>query len=84
MGYAKISITIPEEIFKEVKEIVKQRKIKLSHLISNNLADEVRKFKEEEFVRRINEMFKDPEIAQEQRHMANDIDDNMDVEELPW
>jgi predicted nucleic acid-binding protein len=84
MGYAKISVTIPEETLKEVKEIVKQRQIKLSHLISNTLADEVRKFKEEAFVRRINEIFKDSEVAQEQRYMAKDIEDNMDVDELPW
>ncbi|MEA3358841.1 MAG: hypothetical protein U9R17_05470 [Thermodesulfobacteriota bacterium] len=84
MGYAKISVTIPEETFKEVKEIVKQRQIKLSHLISNALADEVRKFKEEAFVDRINEIFQDPEIMQEQRLMAKDIDDNLDLDELPW
>ena len=84
MGHAKISVTIPEEVFKEVKEIIKQRRIKLSHLISNTLADEVRKFKEEAFIDRINAIFKDPEIMKEQRLMAKDIDDNLDVDELPW
>jgi len=84
MGYTKISITIPEEIYKEVKELVAKRQIKLSRLVANALADEVRKNKEELFVRRINKIFDDPEIAKEQRSMARDIANNTNVEELPW
>ena len=84
MGYAKISITIPEEVFKEIKELAEKREIKLSHLVASALADEVRKNKEESFVRRINEIFDDPEVAKEQRGMARDIADNTNVEELPW
>jgi hypothetical protein len=35
MGHAKISVTIPEEIFEEVKKVMKQRHITLSHFISH-------------------------------------------------
>jgi len=84
MRYTKISITIPDEIYKEAKELVTKRQIKFSRLVANVLADEVRKNKEELFVRRINKIFDDPEIAKEQRSMARDIADNTNVEELPW
>jgi len=84
MGYQKISITVPEEIFKEAKGLAAQRQIKLSHFISDALADKVRKSKEEIFVQRINEIFKDQEVTKEQRFMARDIADNTNVEELPW
>ena len=84
MRYTKISITIPDEIYKEVKELVTKRQIKFSRLVANVLADEVRKNKEELFVRRINKIFDDPEIAKERRSMTRDIADNTNVEELPW
>ena len=84
MGYQRISITVPEKIFKEAKDLAAQRQIKLSRFISDALADKVRKSKEEVFVQRINEIFKDREVAEEQRFMARDIADNTNVEELPW
>jgi len=84
MGYGKISITIPEEILEEIKELAQKRETKLSHFISDVLADKIRRSKEESFVQRINEIFGDPEVAEEQRLMAKDIADTTDVEELPW
>jgi len=84
MGYQKISITVPEEIFKEAKDLAAQRRIKLSRFVSDALADKLRKSKEEAFVQRINEIFKDQEVAEEQRLMAGDIAENTTVEELPW
>jgi len=84
MGYGKISITMPEDILNEIKELAQKREIKLSHFISDVLADKVRRSKEESFVQRINEIFGDPEVAEEQRLMAKDIADSTDVEELPW
>ena len=67
MGYEKISITLPEDIFKEVKELAEKREIKLSHLVAKALADEIRKSKEEAFLQCINKIFDDPEVAEEQR-----------------
>jgi len=84
MGYQKISITVPEEIFKEAKEVAAQRRVKLSRFISEALADKVRKSKEEAFIQRINEIFKDQDVSEEHRFMAGDIADNTNVEELPW
>lgn len=84
MGYGKISITMPEDILNEIKQLAQKREIKLSRFISDVLADKVRRSKEESFVQRINEIFADPEVAKEQRLMAKDIADTTDVEELPW
>jgi metal-responsive CopG/Arc/MetJ family transcriptional regulator len=84
MGYSKMSITIPDEIYKEIKEIASTRNIKLSHLVADALAEKARKIREEAFVERINEVFSDPEVAEEQSRMAETIADSTDVEELPW
>lgn len=84
MGYEKISITIPDDIFREIKELSERRAIKLSHLVTKALADEIRKSKEEAFLECINKIFEDTEVAEEQGLMAKDIADSMEVEELPW
>jgi len=84
MGYSKMSVTIPDEMYKEIKELAAREKIKLSHLVADALAEKARKMKEEVFVQRINEIFGDPEVAEEQKLMAETIADNTDVEELPW
>ena len=84
MGYEKISITIPDDIYREVKELSEQRAVKLSHLVTKALAEEIRKSKEEAFITRINKIFEDTEVADEQQLMAEDIAESTDVEELPW
>jgi metal-responsive CopG/Arc/MetJ family transcriptional regulator len=84
MGYSKMSVTIPDEMYKEIKELASRQKIKLSHLVADALAEKARKMKEEAFVQSINEVFSDAKIVEEQRRMADLIANNTDVEELPW
>jgi metal-responsive CopG/Arc/MetJ family transcriptional regulator len=84
MGYSKMSVTIPEEIYKEVKEVASRKKIKLSHLVADALAEKTRKIKEETFVEQINRAFENPEVAAEQKRMAETIAENAPAEELPW
>ncbi|MFH1992159.1 MAG: hypothetical protein ABIK98_07080 [Pseudomonadota bacterium] len=84
MAQSKISVTVPEEILNEIKEISAIRKTKLSHLVAEALAEKIRKIKGEAFISRVNEVFEDPEVAAEQSKMAEDIADNMNVQELPW
>ena len=84
MAHSKMSVTVPEEILMEIKEISAIRKTKLSHLVTEALSEKIKKIKEEAFVARINEVFEDPEIVAEQRKMADDIADNTEVRELPW
>jgi metal-responsive CopG/Arc/MetJ family transcriptional regulator len=84
MGHSKMSVTVPENILSEIKEISAIRKTKLSHIVTEALIEKIRKIKEEAFVSRVNEVLKDPEVVAEQRKMADDIADNTQVEELPW
>ena len=84
MGHSKMSVTVPEEILREIKEISFARKTKLSHLVTEALTEKVKKIKEQAIILRINEVFKDPEIDAVQQSMAEDISNNMDIQELPW
>ena len=84
MGHAKISVTVPEEIFNEIRKAAANRKTKLSHLVTEALAEKIKRLREEAFVSQINKIFEDPEIAKEQRTIAGDIATNTSVEELPW
>jgi len=61
-----------------------RKKKKLNHMMTETLSEKIIKIKEEAFISRINEVFKDPKVAAEQRKMAEDIADNTKVEELPW
>ena len=84
MGHSKISVTIPDEMYKEIKEIASKNNMKLSHLVTKALSEKTQKMKDEELIQQINEVFKDPDVSREQRAMANMIADNTDLEELPW
>ena len=84
MGYSKISVTIPDEMYNDMKEFTAKEKIKISHLVAEAIADKLRKIKEERFIQQVNEVFRDPEVGKEQRLMAEAIADNADLEELPW
>jgi metal-responsive CopG/Arc/MetJ family transcriptional regulator len=84
MAFSKMSVTIPEEIYKEIKEVASRRKMKLSHLVADALAEKARKIKEETFVEQINRAFENSEVAEEQKRMAETIAENTSVEELPW
>ena len=84
MGYSKISVTIPDEMFNDMKEFTSREKIKISHLVAEAIADKLRKIKEERFIQQVNKVFSDPKVGKEQRLMAEAIADNADLEELPW
>lgn len=84
MGYAKLSVTIPEDIYKEIKGLALKQNIKISHFVSDALAEKTRKMKEEVLIQQINDVVSDPDISREQKVMADMIADNTDLEELPW
>ncbi len=84
MGYSKLSVTIPDQTYREIKELASNKKIKLSHLVAEALAEKARELKGEALVQRVNEVFSDPEIEKEQALMAETIAETTDVEEMPW
>ena len=84
MPHIKMSVTVPEDILNEIKKIAASKGAKVSHLVSEALGDKIIKVKEEAFVSQINKILEDPEVIEEQRKMADDIADTMNIEELPW
>jgi|APIni6443716594_1056825.scaffolds.fasta_scaffold1445275_1 hypothetical protein len=84
MGFSKISVTVPDDILTEAKALASKKRINLSRFVASALAEKTRSMKEALLLKRINESFSDPEIAQEQRSMAETIAESTEVEELPW
>ncbi|MBL7102090.1 MAG: hypothetical protein ISS60_04975 [Desulfobacteraceae bacterium] len=84
MGYAKVSVTIPQEIYEGIKDFSLKNDVKLSHLVAEALSDKLRRMKEEALINEINRVYDDREVSEGQRLMAETIADNTDVEELPW
>jgi hypothetical protein len=60
------------------------RKTKLSHLVTEALSEKIRKTREKAFIAQVNKVFADPEAAKEQRRMAEDIAESIELLELPW
>lgn len=84
MGYSKLSVTIPDQTYRQIKELAADKRIKLSHLVAEALSEKVLKLKEEMLLERINSAFSDPNIMREQILMAETIAENTHVEEMPW
>ena len=84
MGHAKVSVTIPQEVYEGIKDFSSKNDVKLSHLVAEALSDKLRKIKEEALINQINKIYGDPEVSGEQHLMAESIAANTDVEELPW
>lgn len=84
MGYVKVSVTIPQEIYQGIKDFSLKNDVKLSHLVAEALSEKLRRMKEEALINEINRVYDDPEVSEEQRRMAESIAENTDVEELPW
>ena len=84
MGYAKVSVTIPQEIYQGIKDFSLKNDVKLSHVVAEALSDKLRRMKEEALINEINRVYDDRDVSGEQRRMAESIAENTDVEELPW
>lgn len=84
MANSKISVTVPEEVLKEIKKIAANTEMKVSHLVTEALSEKIKKVKEEAFVSQINKAFEDPDVIKEQHKMAEDIANSMNIMELPW
>ncbi len=84
MGYAKISVTVPQEVYEEIRDFSSRNGVKLSHLVTEALSDKLRKMRDEALLEQINRAYGDPKVSEEQRLMAESIADNIDVGELPW
>jgi predicted CopG family antitoxin len=84
MAFSKMSITVPDEIYQELKEIASRKNVRLSHLVSDALTEMTRRMKEESFVELVDEVYSDPEVSGDQLEMAEIIAENTSLKELPW
>ncbi len=84
MGYAKVSVTIPQEVYEEIKNVSSRNNVKLSRLVTEAISDKLRRIKEQDLIDQINKVYDDPEVSAEQRRVAESIADTTEVEELPW
>ena len=84
MGYSKLSVTIPDETYKELKELAAKEKRKVSRLVADAIAEKTKRMKEEALIRQINRIFDDSDVSGEQSLIAEIISNSADVEELPW
>lgn len=84
MGHAKITVTIPEDIYRNAKAYISEHNLKLSHLVSEALKEKLRRVNEAAYVAKVNEVFADPEVDAEQRRTAESIAEATDLNELPW
>ena len=84
MGHSKLSVTIPDEIYDQINEFASKEKIKLSHLVTEALVEKLRMNREQAYIQQVNDVFKDAEVVEEQRRMAETIADSTNVAELPW
>jgi len=84
MGYAKVSVTIPQEVYEEIKNVSSRNNVKLSRLVAEAISDKLRRIKEQDLIDQLNKVYDDPEVSAEQRRVAESIADTTEVEELPW
>ena len=84
MGYTKLSVTVPDELYQEMKSLAQKKKLKLSHLVTEALSEKTRKMKEDALIQQINDAFRDEDISDEHHRIAEAIAVNTDVKELPW
>lgn len=84
MHYAKMSITIPQEIYDTIKRIAARQDAKVSHVVADALKDKIKKIQEDELIEQINAVYADSEVVEEQRSLAESIAESTDLQELPW
>ena len=84
MAHLKMSVTVPEEVFNEIRKMAAIKKTKVSRLVTEALAEKIKKAKEEAFVAHINKVFENAEVVKDQRKMAEEIANSTNIRELPW
>ena len=84
MNYKKISVTIPNPLYEELKKITDRERSKLSRIVAEAIAEKLVRIEEEIYLQKVNTAFEDPEINKEQKNIAELIAESTDLRELPW
>lgn len=75
MVYRKTAIAVPEEILEDVDRAARERGESRSRFITRVLRLVVRARKDAEVTRRLDELFADESLRDEQRHAAEELED---------
>jgi Ribbon-helix-helix protein, copG family len=73
MAHRKTAIAVPEEILEEVDRAARERGESRSRFISRVLRLTVRARRDAEVTRRLNALFADPSLLEEQRREADEL-----------
>ena len=84
MNYKKISVTIPNPLYEELKKITDRERSKLSRIVAEAIAEKLVRIEEQIYLQKVNAAFEDPEIDNEQKNIAELIAESTDLRELPW
>ena len=84
MNYKKVSITIPNQLYEELKKITDRERSKISRIVADAIAEKLVRVEEEIYLKKVNAAFEDPEVIKEQKNIAELIAESTDVRELPW
>lgn len=74
MASSKIAITVPEDVLTEVDAVARARGETRSGFISRVLRIALKARRDAEITRRLNEMFADEAVVQEQRRITREMD----------
>jgi len=84
MGYHRLSVTVPDDVFQQLKAFASARKMKVSHIVAEAIAEKNRRLREESFVEAVNEAFGEATVREDQAAMAEAVATHTAVDELPW
>lgn len=85
MTTRKTAIAVPEELLARVDAIARERGQSRSRFINDVLREAVRARRDAEITRRLDALFAEPEVADEQRRLARELADaGIDWKERGW
>ena len=84
MATRKLAISVPEDVVQDVDAAAKKRGMTRSGFITDILRRIARARSDAEISRRVNEVFADPEVAEEQAKTARQLSRNVTERGTEW
>jgi len=82
MSSSQINVFLPDRLFNELTNFIVEENLKLSHVVTEAISNQLHKMRNERYITRLNNAFESSEIIQEQHEMAELMTSS--VEELEW
>ena len=74
MALRKTAIAVPEELLAEVDEVARERRESRNRFVTHVLRQAVRARRDAEITRRLNELFADQQLVEDQRQSTESLD----------